>query len=279
MAETAFLVNEIRHLVALASWLLVSTTASGDVITYIRFEENGGGIAADETGLFDGELINFLDTSPGAGDGFGPGWSTSVASPVVPLTGESNTSSIRMVGGSSYIDLSNANTMTLGSEFTIEFYMNPSTDLIIAPVFGLSSGSDLSFLMADTGSLVMRGEFQGQIDGPFSASLVTAGTWQHFALVMETNEYTVYIDGQVQYNGGYPGGATGPYEFTGNVALGTRTIGGPTGTWDGYIDEFRISDEALTPDQFLIVPEPGTLFLCFIGLSAFLFLWLKRRTM
>jgi len=237
----------------------------GDVITYIRFEDNGGGIASDDTGLFDGELINFLDTSPGAGDGFGPGWSTSVASPTIPLTGEPNTGSMRMLGGPEYIDLSNANTLSLGSEFTIEFYMNPSTDLIIAPMFGLSSGSELSFLMADTGSLVMRGEFQGQIDGPFAASLVTAGTWQHFALVMEPTEYTVYIDGQVQYSGGYPGGATGPYEFTGNVALGTRTIGGPTGTWDGYIDEFRVSDTALTPDQFLIVPEPSTLWL--IGMA------------
>lgn len=266
-----------RATLFLALALALEGVCCGDVITYIRFEENGGGIATDETGLFDGELINFLDTSPGAGDGSGPGWTTSVASPVVPLTGEPNTSSIRMVGGSSYIDLSNANTMTLGSEFTIEFYMNPSTDLIIAPVFGLSSGSELSFLMADTGSLVMRGEFQGQIDGPFSASLLTAGTWQHFALVMETNEYTVYIDGQVQYNGGYPGGATGPYEFTGNVALGTRTIGGPTGTWDGYIDEFRISDEALTPDQFLIVPEPGTVFLFLSGVVVMFLSWLKRR--
>ncbi|NCC52427.1 MAG: PEP-CTERM sorting domain-containing protein [Spartobacteria bacterium] len=82
---------------------------------------------------------------------------------------------------------------------------------------------------------------------------------------MRMNGGSAYIDGQVQYNGGYPGGASGPYEFAGNVALGTRTIGGESGTWDGYIDEFRISDEALTPDQFLIVPEPTSVVLLGLG--------------
>lgn len=242
-------------------------TCSADIVGYWRFEDNGGSIASDQTGMFDGELINFSNTSPGGGDVSGRGWSSSVPSAFVPLTGAPNTSSMKMNGGSAYIDLSNANTMSLGYEFTIEFYMNPSTDLIIAPMFGFSSGSELSFLMADGGSdLLIRGEFQGETDGPFTATYVTSGTWQHFALVMETNDYSVYIDGQLQYNGAYPGGASGPYEFNGNVALGTRTIGGPTGTWDGYIDEFRISDEALTPDRFLIVPEPSTFLLVLFGL-------------
>ncbi|NCC53297.1 MAG: LamG domain-containing protein [Spartobacteria bacterium] len=268
----------MRALFAVLATLALLGKCGADVITYLRFEENGGGIASDEMGLLDGELINFSDTSPGGGDVSGRGWSKSVPSATVPLTGEANTTSMRMNGGSAYIDLSNANTLSLGSEFTVEFYMNASTDLIIAPMFGFDSGSELYFLMADTGSdLVMRGEFQDQIDGPFSASLVSPGTWQHFALVMEPTEYTVCIDGQVQYNGGYPGGASGPYEFAGNVALGTRTIGGESGTCDGYIDEFRISDKALTPDQFLIaVPEPTIIGLIGIG-AGWIFLQTLRR--
>jgi len=259
-----------RVMLAVFVTLALSGKCGADAISYLRFEEGSGSIAYDQTGLMDGEMIGIWGPSEG--------WMTDVPTSVIPLTGEPNNYSLRFGGGAEYIDLSNANTLSLGSEFTIEFYMKPSTDLIIAPMFGFDSGSELYFLMADTGTdLVMRGEFQDQIDGPFSASLVTPGTWQHFALVIEPTEYTVYIDGQVQYNGGYPGGASGPYEFTGNVALGTRTIGGESGTWDGYIDEFRISDEALTPDQFLIVPEPGTLFLCFSGLAALFLSWLKQR--
>jgi hypothetical protein len=258
--------------VILCLFLAAPLATRGGVITYIRFEENGGGVAADETGLLDGQLINFPDTSPGAGDGFGPGWSTSVPSPTVPLTGVPNSGSMRMLGGASYIDLSNANDLNLGSAFTIEFYMKPATDLIIAPMFGFGDGSELYFLMADTGSdLVIRGEFQDEIDTPFSASLVTLGQWQHFGLVMKPTEYTVYIDGQVQHNASYPNGAAGPYIFPGNVVLGTRTIGGESGTWRGWIDEFRISDTALTPDQFLgafAIPEPSTLLLMVLSAIA-----------
>lgn len=249
----------MRAFLSLMAALALTGKCGADVISYLRFEEGSGIIAYDQTGLMDGELIGIWDASEG--------WMTDVPSSVVPLTGEPNNSSLLFGGGSEYIDLSNANTLSLGSEFTIEFYMKPATDIIIAPMFGFDSGSELYFLMADTGSeLVMRGEFQGQIGGLIPTTLVTPGTWHHFALVMEPSEYTVYIDGQIQYNSAYPGGATGPYEFTGNVALGTRTIGGESGTWRGYIDEFRISDEALTPDQFLIAPEPSSVFLLGLGL-------------
>jgi hypothetical protein len=258
-------------LLILAAALAFAGKCGADVISYLRFEEGSGTIAADQTGLMDGELIGIWDASEG--------WMTDVPTSVIPLTGEPNNYSIRFGGGSEYIDLSNANTLTLGSEFTIEFYMKPATDLIIAAMFGFESGSDLHFLTtASDGEAYMRGQFQDQVDGVFPAPMLTLGQWHHYALVMDPTEYTVYIDGQIQYKGGYPGGATGPYEFTGNVALGTRTIGGESGTWRGYIDEFRISDEALTPDQFLIaVPEPGTVFLCLSGVAALFWSWLKRR--
>jgi hypothetical protein len=246
-----------------------------DVITYIRFEEGSGLNAADETGLLNGELNNFPDTSPGAGD-TGIGWSTSVSSPTVPLTGQPNTGSLRM-GPIAYVDVSNGNDLSLGTEFTIEFYMKPDQPPIGSSTFGFEPGSRLFFpLIVDGGQLMWRPQFQGQFD-LIPADLVSTGEWQHFALVMEPTNYNVYINGQIQYIGPIPSGGEGPYFFPGTDETGDRTIGGESGTFYGWIDEFRISDTALTPDQFLgafPIPEPSTFLLTLLGLYVF---GLRRR--
>jgi PEP-CTERM putative exosortase interaction domain len=258
-----------RSLIALLISLALTDTCDADVISYLRFEEGSGSIAYDQTGLMDGELIGIWDETEG--------WMTDVPTSIIPLTGQPNNYSLRFGGGSEYIDISNANTLSLGSAFTIEFYMKPATDIIIASLFGLSPSSGLSFIMADvSGELVLRGTFDEAFGDLIPATLVEAGTWQHFALVMEPTEYTIYIDGQQQYKGPIPTGGEGPYEFPGSVVLGSRTIGGPTGTWRGWIDEFRISSEALMPDQFLIAPEPSTFLLLGAGAAA-LALHARRR--
>jgi hypothetical protein len=240
----------------------------GDVISYLRFE----GDATDETGLMNGEMIDF--TNPEV-----EGWSGDVFAPLIPLTGQANTGSVRFAGGSEFIDLSNNNDLNMGTNFTVEFFLKPDDPIIVSSVFGLGPESSLYFsLWTVDDTLSLRGEFQGYIDSPIEAPTMQTGTWYHVALVKEPGEYTVYLDGVVLYNGALPVGTDGPYFFPGTDITGDRTIGGESGTWRGYIDEFRISDEALTPDQFLIaVPEPGTLFLCFTGLAALFLSWVKRR--
>ena len=249
------------------SLLALAVPARSDVIAYLRFEENGGATAFDETGLLDGELVQFGDTSPGVGDSGIRGWSTSVPSSTVPLTGQTNTGSIRFAGGAEFIDLSNGLDLSMGSTFTIEFYMKPDQPVIGSPIFGFAPNSELYLsLIVDGGSLAWYPQFQSEQDlAP--ADLVTTGEWQHVALVLQPSEYSIYVDGLLQYNGSIPTGGEGPYFFPGTDITGDRTIGGESGTWRGYIDEFRISDEALTPDQFLIaVPEPDTIGLLGIGM-------------
>ena len=41
----------------LLAFVLFAHHAVGGVASYIRFEENGGAVAQDETGLMDGDLI------------------------------------------------------------------------------------------------------------------------------------------------------------------------------------------------------------------------------
>ena len=256
----------------------MSRPSRGDVITYIRFEEGSGIDAYDQTGLMDGRLIQFSDTSPGGGDLYGEGWSASVPSPVVPLTGETNTGSLRFGGGSEFVDLSNGHDLSLSNSFTIEFYLKPDQPIIGSPVFGFSPNAALGLTLTESsGDLYFNMTFMDQT--PYTeAAGVQTGVWQHIALVKEPSEYSIYLNGTLLANEALPSSADGPYFFPGTDITGDRTIGGNSGTWRGYIDEFRISDEALTPDRFLIaVPEPGTLFLCLIGVAALCMSCLKRR--
>jgi hypothetical protein len=89
-------------------------------------------------------------------------------------------------------------------------------------------------------------------------------------LVKDQGEYSVYLDGQLLHNEGLSPTTDGPYEFYGGP--GTRMIGGVGRAFNGWIDEFRISDEALAPSQFLnaTIPEPTTLGLLGLGLLSLL---------
>jgi len=263
------------HPPVLAALLLVAS-ASADVISYLRFEEGSGFGAFDETGLLHGEVLGFTSVDPGRGDMGGSGWSTSVPSSTVPLTGASNTGSLHF--GPGYVDLSNGNALNLGAEFTIEFYMNPDQPIGGSAAFGLEPNDRLFVsLIDDGGELRWWTQFQDEFSlAP--ADQVQVGEWQHVAFVVEPAEYTIYIDGQIQHNGPIPAGGEGPYFFPGTGLTGDRTIGGESSTFSGWIDEFRISDEALTPDQFLgafVIPEPST---CVLVALAGLGLVLRQRS-
>jgi len=98
------------------------------------------------------------------------------------------------------------------------------------------------------------------------ADAVQVDEWQHVAFVKEPGQYSLYLDGILLVTDPLPASTDGPYAFPGTDFTGDRTIGGESGTWRGYLDEFRISDQALAPSQFLIaVPEPSTLVLLVLG--------------
>lgn len=232
------------------------------IIGYWRFEEGVGTVAVDQTGLFNGQLISFEDS-------IYEGWSSDVFAAMIPYTGQANTGSILMQGGSEFIDFSNGQDMYLGTNFTVEFFMKPDQPVIASPIFGLSPVSSVYFLLGvDNSELVFRASFQGQIGSLVPATMVQLGQWQHVALVKQPGIYSIYVNGLLQHSAPLAPTLDGPFWFPGTATTGDRIIGGDSGSFRGYLDEFRISDTALTPDQFLIVPEPGTLTLMLLGAGA-----------
>lgn len=249
---------------ALIAWSQSGNLQAG-TISYLRFEEGSGFIAADQTGLMNGELMEFNEFT---------GWSTDVPGATIPLTGQQNIHSLYY--GPGFVDLSNANDVYLGYSFTLEFFFKAEEPVISSLFFSFEGGSSMAASISSPQPDILFGlSFLGTLD-IISASNVSYNTWQHFALVKQPGGYQTYIDGVLIADETLPSDTDGPFSFAGTALTGDRTIGGDDGTFCGWIDEFRISDTALTPDQFLCsIPEPSTLGLLLFGAAGLV--WRKRR--
>jgi hypothetical protein len=236
--------------------------AHAAALNYWRFEEGNGGYVADEVGGITGGLV---------GNGGWP-WSAEVPAATVPLTGAANNGSLYC--GGVWLDITTPQTMALGPEFTIEFFFNAVEPVISSTFFGLANGSFLDAALSD-GPDYMLGLYFGSNLEITSADLVTINEWHHFALTKTPGAFSVFIDGALQGGGSLPSSTDGPYVFGGSaVRDGSRNIGNG---FSGYLDEFRISDMALTPSQFLnaSIPEPSALGLMLLGAAGLA--WRRRR--
>jgi hypothetical protein len=186
---------------------------------------------------------------------------------------------MRMNGGSGYIDLSNYNDLILGTAFTIEMFIKPDPVIGSSVALGFSDplGRGFGFLLLEEEGGFMYGFNNGVENLTFDerSALLQIGAWQHIAIVKRPGTSQFYINGVLAAENNFAEEMT-PYTLLRSPILGTRTIGGESGTWRGWIDEFRISSVALTPDQFLIAPEPSTLLLLGAGAAA-LALYSRRR--
>lgn len=112
----------------------------------------------------------------------------------------------------------------------------------------------------------------------FDDFTVDDGAWHHFAAVREANgDLRVYLDYIEDTNPALiVGTGTVPGLLDGSgVYLGAQQ--GTINPFLGFLDEVRFSDVALTPDQFIQVPEPSTASLLAFGIMA-LYFYRRRDT-
>ena len=254
------------------------------------------------------------------GGGAGHAYRTDVPGDVISQGGAANNFSVQNTDGypGMFTDSAAMRTMSPAA-FTIEASYKPETGGYRTIVGRDSRGAaiingDLAalYLQVQPGDAVaiqfadVRGNWHqavsaaGAITGfPYPDS--AAGHWYNIAAVSDGNLLSLYLDSVDDTSSGYQ--LVAQTDMTLSASLNTALTAGlgsgadwTAGNWTvgrglyagghsdrayGFIDEVRISDSALTPDQFLSpsfepVPEPSTFLLIGAGLGG-LALWRRRR--
>ena len=128
-------------------------------------------------------------------------------------------------------------------DFTIECWFNVSSLATNKGIFQLSNSSN--YLTSNTASILMS-TYQGKITinlmaiSAQTSLTVTDGSWYHVALVRSAGVAKIYINGQLRTEVGTAGAITDSNNYS-YTYLGIGAYGSSTQTWNGYIDEFRIT--------------------------------------
>ena len=245
---------------------LAGARAAADVQRYYRFETDGG------AGVSAGQSINVADDSSGHNrHGAGVAAPTYAVSPLPnPLPGGSPNSFAFHgdAGVGRGVTLDDAGSPILGTTFTVEtFFRLESADPNTGDVknilrIGDASGGPLSqpfglWIWAGDGVGFGTNDLYFSLDGESFAipyNNLELNRNYHVAVTYDGTAATLYVDGAPVDSGAYAFAGTG----TKDGVIGNSTfLNGRV--FPGYIDEVRISDVALSPSQFLNVPEPGAL--------------------
>jgi hypothetical protein len=165
--------------------------------------------------------------------------------------------------------------------YTIEARVKfPSDGEINVILDGTAPGVGGWFLRTDAAGKLQSDAWDGSGEREATSDLTVAdGTWHHVAAVFDgsTDALTLYVDyqadGYIDYTNDTP--LTGMIGTAGDFWIGRNWAGNRTSA--GAIDYIRVSNVALSPSQFVGVPEPSAIALLTSGLLGLLaYAWRKR---
>lgn len=257
--------------------LLLGQSLKAETIAYWRFENN----------LLDSSGNNYDATTGAAGFSY----SANIPDSYID-TGSgilSNTMSYQRTGGdavTTYVPYDADLTNTFSGSFTVEafvyFNLTGGSSTYSVVLNNRADGEGLSFILGRSGAgynallSATNGSGASSTINYKDSTGLAGGEWHHVAWVgtLSGSNITVkfYLDGVADsYTAFFSGGFKMPDEEN-------WSIGGTANNFNGFIDELRISNEALAPGQFLsAIPEPSTVFLLIVGALGSLFIFKFRR--
>jgi hypothetical protein len=191
-------------------------------------------------------VISYLNFENGLKDQCNPGtnWETKDLAVIKDSNKKNGSKSLYIPGGTSYI----CAPFNISSDFTVDFflYVNSSSEggVIYFSDDPLISNSTVVYIDGHrSGCGIYDGFNIGYASG---TKTVPRNTWIHFAFVKKDSTYTLFVDGGVAWSGQIP---TVPVKY---ISIGGfhTTPKGYYNSFDGYIDELRISDVALWTSDF-----------------------------
>jgi hypothetical protein len=154
-------------------------------------------------------------------------------------------SSIHFDGTGDYITTSANITQSLTGDFTIEgwCYFSAINKTIAGSLsnWNWNSASTGDWILLVDGNGIINFSAKGVGGTSTSSSYGALNTWKHISVVRESNTTKIYLDGTLANTPSTS--VTGTLSVNNIVTLG-RAATNLTGAYNGYIDEFRISNTA-----------------------------------
>jgi hypothetical protein len=240
---------------------------------------------------FENNLLDSSGNGHTATGGAGFGYSSNLPGSVIDPGNLSNTASYQQGTAATTVasSLEISNTFSFGS-FTVEafVYLNPGADNFQQILSNVDNGTSTGIYFSVGGASIAAVSSGYNGNGVASDGVVgvgsplDTGTWIHVAWVGNYSAgngtaVQFYVDGTafggLQF---YAAGSGGSHI---NMGSNDWLIGGPSNNFNGYIDELRISNEALAPSQFLTaVPEPTIASSVVVGALATLLPLMRRNS-